>query len=277
MPATKSRGHRMTSTERISLRASVPVLLFLLAALATSGALASAIAPNAPVRLPVEVRATGWNAGYSGVVPTGHISALWMETVVPTVVCQPELPEAQFVGIQASLNGSDSSVGMNMLGLCYEGSTSPEYASLAYDCYNGPCSTHVFSLTLSPGDRLSYSIAINATGWIEASIDDLSSGANATWAGTVPGALEMNGAHWTMGGPNSPCSRSKCAQALAHFTTKLVFEQCHVIESGSTIPVSELSVLTHWTLVDSKSPVLAKASKLTNGGTEFTVKFSHST
>jgi hypothetical protein len=233
--------------------------------------------PLASVSEPSISNGTGWNGGYSGVISSGHISALSMKTVVPTVTCQPKLAEAQFVGIQAGLNGTVSAVGMNVLGICDKGSSTPVYTSLAADCYADNCTTNSFSLALSAGDRLSYGITINATGWIRVIIDDLSTGGSAKWAGTVPEALKMNGAHWTMGGPNPPCTRAKCAQALAEFSSKLVFEQCHIVVSGATVPISGLFSLTHWTLVDSKGRVLAKTSTLTNSGTRFTVSFLHST
>jgi hypothetical protein len=227
------------------------------------------------------------SAGYTGQVSSGVISQLTMDSVVPSVVCQPSLPEPQYVGIDTSLvgklpNGVSVTVGMNMNTICDKGSSTPRYAPLAYDCLGGNCTTLVvFSFPLSPGNRLAYSIGIGTqpddSNSATMTMTDLSTGGTGTEPAHFNGTLSMTSAYWIVEGPSYPCTKSKCVQALTKLTSKIVFEDCAVVDSGTTIPVSSLSDIIESTMVDSHARTLAKASKLSSGGTHFTVKWVHST
>jgi len=294
---TRPTFHRMTSRSVSPVSSRIDRLgVLVVAILAVLVVGLSVWLPTASARVtsasanqtaPAIITQTGASAGYWGTVSSGNISQLTMETIVPTVVCQASLPEAQIVGIDTHLVGTTSTglgvvAGIDLNIICDMGSSTPRYAPLAYDCISGSCSTlMVFTFSVSPSNRFSYSISIgtesdndnNAT----MTMKDLSTGNSGSATAHFNGALNMSSAAWFVAGPSYPCTKKSCVQALTEFTQKIAFDGCEVVASTSTLPTSSLSDLVKSTLVDSDSRIMAKPSDLKASGTEFTVTWKRST
>ncbi|HXY46989.1 MAG TPA: hypothetical protein VEK13_03710 [Thermoplasmata archaeon] len=223
-------------------------------------------------------------AGYLGVVTSENISSQIAEFSVPSVTCQSSLPEAQVVSVHIGAsgvlsNGSTVEVGMNLVVICDLGSSAPRYAPLAYDCVETNCTTLVvFSLSISPGDNLSFQIQTNPlSGKVVWKMTDQSTDASASWVEEFNHGVNLTRPFWEVAGPNYPCTPTSCAQALAKFSGRIFLHDCRLTVSGARVEVGALAFLIKYTLVNSIGTVLARCSSLSNHGSAFSVTWVRST
>lgn len=211
---------------------------------------------------------TNYAAGYIGSVVSGDISKLTVNFVVPTVACQSSLPEAQTVGVVVTLAGvSGLSFLLNQNTICDQGSSSPRYVALFTVCSTS-CNGNGFPLTLTSGDKLSYLLAINlVTNKVVATLTDVTTGQKASYSVVQPGANTMTTAYWFVEG----------GQALTQFVHPITFSNCHIVVGGVKEPISSLTGLSQYNLVDGSNNLMAKTSALSASGTSFKVTFVSST
>ena len=224
------------------------------------------------------------DAGYLGVVTRGNISTHSAEFGVPSVSCQPSLPEAQVVGVHVGasgvlLNGTTVEVGMNLNVICDLGSSSPRFAPLAYDCLGANCTTlTVFALTISIGDDVTFHIQTDPlAGKVAWKMTDQSTHASASWTENFHHGVNLTRAFWEVGGPTYPCTPTSCAQALAKFSGQVSLRDGGLTVSGTHVEVGALAYLIRYTMVDSIDHVLARCSPLSKNGSTFSVTWIHST
>ena len=223
-------------------------------------------------------------AGYLGVVISGNLSKQTAEFNVPSVTCQASLPEAQIVGVDAGAsgvldNGTTVQVGENLNTICDRNSSTPRFAPLAYDCLVGACTTlTVFSLPVSAGDNVSFTITANTTsGQVVWSMADLTTKVSKSYHHDFGTGINLTRPFWEVGGPNYPCTPTSCSQALAKFSGSILLRDCGLTVLGKRVHVGALAYLIHYTMVDSIGNVLARASAIMRAGSAFSGVWVRST
>lgn len=235
-------------------------------------------------RVPTVANGTAPYAGYTGVALSGNITIETAQFNVPTVTCQPTLPEAQLVGIHVGTTGvlgnrSTVSLGLDLNVTCGLGSSAPREASLAYDCVESSCTTlDVFDLSVAADDNVSFRIDANATsGQVVFTIADLTTHVTKNFHLAFGTGVALSSAFWEVEGPRDPCTPTSCARALAQFSAPVVLKDCGLTVAGQRVHAGSLAYLIRYTMVNSIGTPLARASAMSHVGSEFSVRWLRST
>ena len=223
-------------------------------------------------------------AGYLGSLPSsGYITKITAQWTVPTVVCQPGLSSDQGISSSVQVYGIISSTGYNTgvaltsNAYCALGSSSPVYSiNLAYASASGSIPVFILPFVIIPGHVLSAAISVSpSSGKVTVALKDLTDGQSLSTTTVMSyWGIEynlMNYAAWLTwrGQPNSWAT----VPDLALFSPAIKFTACDVVSSGATHPISWLSSLYAYQMVDSSNNVQATLSALNSAGTGFRVTF----
>jgi hypothetical protein len=271
--------------KHIPTRPGVAHALVVLAVLSLLLSLSMTSVPMASAKTPVTPASAG---GYDGITPAGYLTTVTAEVVIPTVTCQPNLPQGQDVQIGVPLSGEVPRSASVLLPLtvvlfvdiyCPQGSSTPQHSAYLYLVLHGTLLfEHQLPLKFGAGDSMAFTLTINrATDEVSVSLKDQSSGVGAGYSKLVPGASYLNELGWEVGSCEEPTCHSITTNqlALAKFST-ITFTKATFTTTGSPLPISKLSSLEQLILVDSNGKSMAKPSPLITGRS-FEVTFVAST
>jgi hypothetical protein len=203
-------------------------------------------------------------AGYVGNVTSGTLTKVTGEWKLPTIHCNSSDPNFQMLSIYMGLlnKTGGAQAAISVVAICVTGETQTPYTLLAK--FPSDPNFVNMSIAVKAGDTLKAEVAVNpSTHSTMARVDDITTGKVATRTGTS--FAKYTSAEWI-------ASRYLTTD-LAIFSPPLTFSSCSVVHSGSTIPVSHMSLVTKFTMVDASKKTLASTSALSGTGTKFTVTF----
>ncbi len=227
-------------------------------------------------------------AGYDGKTSAGYLTAVTADVVIPTVTCQPKLPEGQDLQIGVPLSGeaplnpsvvSPLTVVLFTDIYCPQGSSTPYHSAYFYlVLHETLLFEYQLPLKFGAGDSVAFTLKISrATDNVKVFLRDQSSGAGVSYSKLVPGASYLKEVGWEVGSCEEPTCHSITANqlALAKFST-ITFRKATFTTRGSAMPISKLSPLYQLVLVNSNNKLMAKPSRLI-ACTSFKVTFVAST
>jgi hypothetical protein len=220
-------------------------------------------------------------AGYEGSAASGYVTKVTAQWTVPTVTCQSTLPDDQAIMTAVELDGYDSATGywtgvvIEVGAYCSSGSSTP--SANAWVFYQSAATGGGWGwespFVLTSGHKLSAAISISpSNGKMTITLKDLTDGQSASYTTLMSYwgiAYNYLNTAWWMAARSTD---------LAQFSPSIKFTGCDVVVSGATHPISWLSSLYEYTMVDNSGTVVqATTSALNKAGTGFSVSFVSST
>jgi len=221
-------------------------------------------------------------AGYAGMIASGYITKITSQWTVPTVTCQPGLTDDQELGFEIGVGGVDSAttystgVIIEALIYCGEGTSTPYVNTMIFyeSAVTGGAAAWSLPFVLTSGHKLSVTITLApSTGKMTATLKDATDGQSMSFTTLMSyWGVDYNYVNQAVWGVY------RGAPDLAKFNPSIKFTKCDVVVSGATHPISWISNLYEFTMVDNAGTVTqATPSALNGAGTGFSVTFASST
>jgi len=219
-------------------------------------------------------------AGYWGSVASGYITKITAQWTVPTVTCQPALPDDQGLWTMAKVQGYDTAtshytgVALETGESCATGSSTPTNETWLYyqSATTGFWLGWQLPFVLTPGHKMSATVSVSpSTGKITVNMKDMTDGQSASITTLMSywgvAYSYLTDADWSV----------TSGTDLAQYAPAIKFTKCDVVVSGATHPISWLSTLYEYQMVDSSNSRMATTSSLNGAGNGFSITFVSST